>query len=138
MEKTMDYNPVQLVQKLRSVKVRVVPDGINAYEQVAGKSVSFAIIKGDDVGEIVVLEILPVYIKNVIVRTEKYVNISKFTDFALCNELQPLVIKRFTFEFKIDIFRKIPDHNGMLFACKVKSKCREMQKIGNQIFYFYL
>ena len=78
MEKTMDYNPVQLVQKLRSVKVRVVPDGINAYEQVAGKSVSFAIIKGDDVCVVVVTQILIVYFENLLIVNEK---IAYFSDF---------------------------------------------------------
>ena len=35
-------------------KVLVFPDGINDYEKVSGTIVSFAIIQGDDVGEIVV------------------------------------------------------------------------------------
>jgi hypothetical protein len=75
-----------------------------------------------------VLEVLHVHIQNIIVGTEDNIDIPHSTHLALGDELDPPVIEEFAFEFKVDIFGIITNHNGIVFACKVKSKQREMQK----------
>lgn len=71
---TMQFSFVVIAGKLFGISAY----RIKADEEVAAQTVSFAIIKGDDIRIIIVLEILTVYFEYLLVRTE---NIGDFTDF---------------------------------------------------------
>ena len=67
MQNSVNDNPVQLLREFSTIKQSVILYGIYADEEIAGKNVIFAVIKGDNIRKIVVLKIFHIYIKNVIV-----------------------------------------------------------------------
>ena len=67
VQDSMDYYPMQLLLEFCPVLDRVFTDGIYTYEKITRQLVTFAVIKGNDVGKIIMLKILLVYVKNVIV-----------------------------------------------------------------------
>ena len=83
----MDYNTVKLIGKLGSVSKRVLPNRVNGYEQISGELVTLTIIEGNNIREIVVLEIFHIHIQNIIIRTENNGNIAQSADFALRHQL---------------------------------------------------
>ena len=110
MEETMDYYAVKFLVELGPIFDCIIADGVDTDEEVSRKFVAFTIIKGDDVGEIVMLKIAYVDIKDVIVGTKYYVNIADGSDFASSDKLQPTVCSKFILENKLDIFTIVPDH----------------------------
>ena len=70
MKKSVDNHAVKLLVELGSELDGVLADAVDADEQVAGKLVTLAIVKGDDIGEIVVMKVADVDIKNIIIRTK--------------------------------------------------------------------
>ena len=53
----MDNHPVQLILKFSSILDGIILDSINTYKEVAGKLITFTIIKCDDISKIVMLQI---------------------------------------------------------------------------------
>ena len=106
----MDNDTVEFIGKLGSVEGGILPDGIDTYEKITGKVVAFTIIESYDVSEIVVLKIFHVDIKNVIVGTEYYVNITYLPDFTAGNDLEPFLGKEPLFEIEFDVLSKKSDH----------------------------
>jgi hypothetical protein len=109
--------------------LRVFANGIDADEKVPGEDVLFAIIEGDDVGKIVMLEILHVHIQDIIIRAENDVDGTKAPHFAPGNHLQPAVVLQLLLQIKADILLKVAYH-GQNF-CKFTS----IIGIENKIFY---
>ena len=56
MQDAMDNHPIEFIGELGPIERSVLPDGIDADEQVAVQAVAFAVVEGDDVRKIVVLE----------------------------------------------------------------------------------
>ena len=67
VKQSVNYNPVQFLGKLSTIKRRIIPNGINTYKQVSGKNVSLAVIEGNDIGEVIVLKILHIDVQDIIV-----------------------------------------------------------------------
>lgn len=67
---------VQLRVVVASEELRIRAHGIEADEEVTAEPVAFAVIEGDDVGVVIVLQILAVHLQNLLVGTE---NIGDFT-----------------------------------------------------------
>ena len=110
MENAMDYDSVEFFLELGSILDGIFTDTVDADEKITGKSVALAIIEGDDVSEIVVLEILLVYIENVIVGTEDDGDVSDATDLAFCDKSEPAVCSCFSFENEVSIFEIVRNH----------------------------
>jgi hypothetical protein len=107
MEKTMHHDTVQFILELRTIEQGILPDGVDTDEKVAGEFVPLAIVEGDDVREIVVLEITHVNVQDIIVRAEDDGDVPYPFDLAPRYHPQPAVIQSFTFETEITIFVKI-------------------------------
>ena len=107
MENAMNYDSVEFFLELGSILDSIFTDTIDADEKITGKSVALAIIESDDISEIVMLEILLVYIKNVIVGTEDDGNVSDATDLAFCDKSEPAVSKSLSLKDKVCILKKI-------------------------------
>jgi hypothetical protein len=110
MEQTMDDHPMKLFVKLGTIFNGILSDRVDADEKISGKNLSLAIVEGDNVCEVVMLEITHVDIEDVIIRTKYYVNIAQGPDFASGNELQPSVIRQFILENELYILAIIPYH----------------------------
>ena len=113
MENAVHYHPVQFVFELGAVEGSVVADGIYADEKIPGELAPLAIVEGYYVGEVVVLKVLHVDIEYVVVGTEDDADIAERADFALGDELEPLVVQQLVLELEVDIFLIVPDHNGI-------------------------
>jgi hypothetical protein len=111
VQKAVNYHAVQLVRELGGIEYSVLTDGIDADEKVARKDLSFAIIKGDYIGEIVVLEILHVHVEDIIVGTENDVHVPQLLHLAARHGLQPFAGQHLIFEIKFNIFGEESDHS---------------------------
>ena len=131
MEKTMDYYTVQLFGKLSSVENGVIADRVDADEKISGKNIPFAIIEGYDVGEVIMLQILHIDIKNIIIGTEDNIHIPYFSDFTFSHKLEPTLGFQFGFKAKISVLAKVSDHFSTVFAYKINCKRRQLQKNWN-------
>ena len=98
VKQAMDDDTVQFIVKLGSIKQRVLADGIDADEQIAGQDVSFTVIKCNDVREIVMAKIALVYVKDIVVRRKYDIDRSQLTDFTLGDKFQPTRRKTLGFE----------------------------------------
>lgn len=110
MKKTMNDYPIEFIIEFGTVKNRIFLDGVYTDEKVSGKILSFTIIKSYDISEVIMLEILHIDIKNVVVGTEYYVDVTYFSDLAAGNGFQPVSGREFTLEIEFDILSKISDH----------------------------
>ena len=104
-----DYT-VQLVLEIGSIESRILPDRIDADEQVAGKGVALTIIESDDVGIVIVLKIFKIDVQNILVRTKNDGNVTKFPHLTLGNKFEPLGSKTLLLEKETDVFSKIRNH----------------------------
>jgi hypothetical protein len=112
MENTVDHYPVEFVLEGSPVIKSVLPDGVNAYEEISGEPVTLAVIESDDISEIVMLKIAHVDIQDIIVRTENDGDVPHPADFAAGNHPQPSVIQSLTLEIEIGIFFVIGYHSA--------------------------
>jgi len=110
MEETMDDHAVKFLIELGTIFNGILTDSVDTDEQISGKLVSLTIVESDNVGKIVMLKITHVDIKDVIVGTKDYVNITDGPDFATSDKFQPTVCSKFILENKLDIFTIVPDH----------------------------
>ena len=106
----MNHHPIQFFWKFCSILDGIIPDRINADEKVTGQSISFAIIESNDVGEVIMLKIFLIDIKNIIVWTEYYRNVSNTTDLAFCYKTKPTVIQGFALENEICVLEIVRNH----------------------------
>ena len=114
MEYTVDHDPIEFVGELCPVEKGILPDTVYADKQISAEDILFAVVEGDDIGEVIVLEILHIDVENIVIRTEDYVNISYLSDLTRRYRSQPLVIKRFVFEFERNVLAIISDHSFQL------------------------
>ena len=121
MKDTMDNDPVQLVLEFSSIFKRIFTDTVDADEQVTGESITFAIIEGDDVCEIIMLKLLLVYIQDVVVGTEDYRYVTDTADLALGNKSKPSVVQSLSLKNEVGIFKVVRNH-VLIFFCK-STKC---------------
>ena len=116
MKDTMDNDPVQLVLEFGTIFESIFTDTVDTDEKITGKSVPFAIVEGDDVSEIVMLEVLLVYIEDVVVRTEDYRYVTNATNFAFSNKSKPSVVQSLPFKNEVGIFKVVLNHIPLFFA----------------------
>ena len=95
MKQAMDHHTVKLLVKISTIFNGILTNRVDTYEQVTGKLFSFTVIKGYDVGEIIMAEVPHVYIQDVVIRTEDNVDITYSLYFASGNHLQPTVVGEF-------------------------------------------
>ena len=110
MENAMDYDSVEFFLELGSILDCIFTDTVDADEQVTGESVPFAIVEGDDVSEIVMLEVLLIYIEDVVVGTEDYRYVTDTADLAFSNKTKPTVIQGFALENEICVLEIVRNH----------------------------
>ena len=106
----MNYDPVKLILEFGSILNGILTDRIDADEKIARELLPFTIIKGNDICEVIMLKILLVDIKNIIVRTEYYGNITNAADFAFSNKTKPTVIQGFALENEICVLEIVRNH----------------------------
>ena len=85
----MDDGTVEFLVIIRVECLGVCPDRIEADEQVTRDLISFRIIKGDDIRVIIVLEILAVYLQDLLVRAEDVTDIAWLLPVGLGYRLDP-------------------------------------------------
>ena len=112
VKQTMNHDAVQFFLELRSIQDGVLADRIDADEEIARKDVPFAVVEGDDVREIVVLEITHVHVKDVVVRTENDGQVSDPPDLAFGDHPEPAVVERLTLECERNILVVIAYHGS--------------------------
>ena len=111
MKKAMnDYAGEFLVERSRTVSYGILADGIDAYENIPRKSLALAIVKGNDIGKIIMIEKAPVYIQYIIVGTKNYIDSTKMPHFALRNSFEPQIVKGTRLELEIGILKEISYH----------------------------
>ena len=111
VQDAMDNHAIKFVLELGPIEGGVLPDGIHADEQVAADSVALAIVERDDVGEVIVLQVLHIHVQDVVVRTENDGNVTQAPDLAFGNQFEPAVGKPLLLEGKFRILGEIRDHN---------------------------
>ena len=111
MENSVDDHPVKFFFEIGSEFNGVFTYTVHTDEKISGQYLSFAIVEGYDVGEIIMLELLHVDIENVIVGTENDIDVPYLPDFTAGNHLEPAVVCEFILVGKLDVFAKITDHN---------------------------
>ena len=89
MKYPVDDYPVEFIIELSTILMCILPDAVNTYEEVSGDSVALALVKGNDIRKIVMPEISPVDVKDVVVGTENHSNISCTSDLAFSYEPYP-------------------------------------------------
>ena len=77
VQQAVHDDAIELIRKLRPVKSGILPHGIYGDEKVSGEAVSLAVIEGDDIGIIIVLQIFYIDIQYIIIGTEYYRNVSE-------------------------------------------------------------
>ena len=115
MKNTMYNHPVQFILEFGSIFKSIFTDTVDAYEKITGKSVTFAIVEGDDVCEIVMLQILLIYIKDIVVRTEDDRYVAYTTDFAFGNQAEPSVVQCLSLKNEVGIFKIVRNHVELFF-----------------------
>ena len=110
MKKTVNHHPVQFFRKFSTILDGIISDCIDTDEKITGKSVTFAIIESDDVSEIIMLKIFLIDIKNIVVRTENYGDVSNATDLAFGYKAKPTVIQGIALENEICILEIVRNH----------------------------
>ena len=106
-------HPVQLVGELDAIEHGVLADGIHGDKQVAGEAVPLAVIEGDDVGIIIVLQIFYIDIQNKIIGAKYNRNITQALGLALGDELEPAAGEPLLLEGELRIFGKVRNHDGI-------------------------
>lgn len=120
MKQSVYDDPVEFLGKVCLIINGVFPYRIDADEKVAGESVSFAVIKGNYVGKIIVLKILFINLKDVVVGAENYIDLPEFFHFQACNGLKPGVVLTAALEPEISILKEIVYHIAMNSGRKVR------------------
>ena len=110
MKQAMDDDPVEFGFEGCAVKGGIVADGVDADEQIARQGIPFAIIKGNDVGIVLVPEITDVHVKDVRVGTKDHGQVADLPALYFRHLFQPAVGEPFLTEGKNDIFAKVLDH----------------------------
>ena len=67
MKKPVDDHAVKLIIKFGSELDGILPHAVNADEKITGKPVALALVEGNDIGEIVMMQVAKIHIKNVII-----------------------------------------------------------------------
>ena len=98
-----DYS-VKFLFEFGSVLGSIFPYAVDTYEKITGESVSLAIIKCNDIGEVIVLEIFLIYIQYIIIRTEDDRYLTDPSDLTFSNKSEPAVIQGLTFKNEISVF----------------------------------
>ena len=124
MKDAMNDHPVEFIFEISSILDGIFTDRIYTDEKITRKLVSLAIIESDDVGEIIMLKIFLIDIKNIIVRTEYDRYVADASDFAFCDKTKPAVIQGFSLENEICVLKKIRNH-----ALKFSAKLQNVQKV---------
>ena len=128
VQQAMYHDTMKLIVKLGPIFMGVLPDRIDANEQVSGQGLALAVIKSDDVCEIVMLKVTHVHIKYIIVGTEYYVNIANLADLASGNHFQPAIIRHLVLQDEFHVLCEIPYHSTM-FAKTVTNLQLLIQKV---------
>ena len=98
MEKTVNHNAAEFRGKLSSVKRRVLADRVDTYEKISGENIAFHIIESNDIGIVVVSQIIDIHIQDVRVGAKNYVNIAYSLSFSFCDETEPAVVCKFALQ----------------------------------------
>ena len=75
VKQAMNHHPMKFVVKFDTIFQSILSHGVDADEKIAGEFLSLTIIKGDDVGVIVMVKITEVDIKDIFIGAKYYVNI---------------------------------------------------------------
>ena len=86
-----DY-PVEFVLKLCSVLYSIISYCIYTYKKISGKTVTFTVVKSYNIGEVVMLEIFLIHIKNIIVGTENNIDLANPSDLTFSDKSKPFII----------------------------------------------
>ena len=100
----MNNYSVKFLFEFGSVLGSIFPYAVDTYEKITGESVSLAVIKCNDIGEVIVLKIFLVYIQYIIIRTEDYRYVPYPSYLAFGNKLEPAVGNGFSFKNKGFLF----------------------------------
>ena len=105
MENSVDDHPVKFFFEIGSEFNGVFPNTVHTDEKISGQYLSFTIIEGYDVGEIIMLKILHVDIENVRVGTENDIDLTDAAFLSLGNCLQPSISEPPDIEFETCILK---------------------------------
>lgn len=112
----MNHHTIKFSFKLGSVVKRILSYTVDTDKQVTIKPVLLTIIESDDVGKVIMSEILHVYVKYIIIGTEYYVNVTDPSDFTFRNKFEPLVVNKLSLKLKVNILVEIGDHRIKFYA----------------------
>lgn len=107
MKQSMDNYSVEFFFELCLVEDGVFLDRIYTDEKITGKDIAFAIVESNDVSEIVVLKKLLIDIKNVVVGTENYIDLTEFLYFTFSYKFKPGIVKPALFELELCLLEEI-------------------------------
>ena len=110
MKDSMNNYSVQFLLEFSSILWSILPDTVYTDEEITGKSVTFAVIKSYDIGEVIVLKIFLVYIQYIIVGTEDDRDLTDSSDLAFSNKSEPAVIQSLTLENEVCILKIVRYH----------------------------
>ena len=126
MKDTMYHHAVEFIRELRTISNRIFPNTVDTDKQVAGNFISFAIIKRDDIGKIIVLEVFQVHVQDVIIRTENNRDVSQPADLTFGDQAEPAVVALLALENEGGILVKIRNHGLPFFRLQIYDKFVEI------------
>ena len=104
-----DYS-VKFLFEFGSVLGSIFPYAVDTYEKITRESVSLAVIKCNDIGEVIVLKIFLIYIQYIIIRTEDDRDLTDPSDLTFSNKSEPAVIQGLTLENEVCILKIVRYH----------------------------
>ena len=102
MKKSVNHDPSKFHGELGSIEGGIVSHGVNTYEKISREDIALDIVKSDNVGKIVMSQILDVDIQDIRIGTKNYVNIAYSFGLRLSNESKPAVVSKFTLQIEIN------------------------------------
>ena len=94
VQDAMDDGAMQLLVVRLAELLGVGAHGVEANEEVARDLIAARIVEGDDVGVVVVLQILPVHLQNLLIRAKDVADVARLLAVAARHSLYPLANRR--------------------------------------------
>lgn len=108
----MHDDPVQFIFEFGTVVKGIFTNGIYADKQVTGQNIAFTIIKCNDIGKVIMLQVALIDVQNIVIRTKYDIHGTQLTNLTFRNDLQPLGGETLGFELKRRIFEEIANHKA--------------------------
>ncbi len=103
MQNSMNHYPTKFLAASQSKLLGIVTNAVNADVRLHNQMLGGAVVKGDDVRIVVVLEKLAIDVQEIVVATEDELNVLNAAVMLACNGSDPMSNGCFVAQYKMDI-----------------------------------